>query len=279
MDTNPTNIHGDEMPRSFLCRFVGFAPIRVPPARPIRRGFTLVELLVVIGVVATLIALLLPALNRARGSARGVACLSNLRQMAVAANLYANGNNGSYPSAYFETYDGPITQFHAWDWTTITAPGGVVTVVPGLLWQGEDAGAVQQCPSFDGASNTVDDPYTGYNYNASYIGHGQGETTPQPMRAGRVRRPSTTAMFGDGQWAGGANKFMRAPYPNAGDAGFSGRWAGTQGYRHLGRTDVAYVDAHAASTAERFVENADGASRVGPLTGFLSLDNAAYDPG
>ena len=57
-----------------------------------RRAFTLVELLVVIGIIALLIAVLMPALTAARAQARAVACLSNVRQIATAAIMYANDN-------------------------------------------------------------------------------------------------------------------------------------------------------------------------------------------
>ena len=74
-----------------------------------RRGFTLAELLVVIGVIAVLIAILLPVFHKARESARRVICLSNLRQLATALRLYCDNNEGAFPSA---TADG---RFYA-DW-------------------------------------------------------------------------------------------------------------------------------------------------------------------
>jgi prepilin-type N-terminal cleavage/methylation domain-containing protein/prepilin-type processing-associated H-X9-DG protein len=61
-----------------------------------RTGFTLVELLVVIGIIAVLIAMLLPALSKARQSAKSVACMSNERQLGVAMMLYAQENKGRF---------------------------------------------------------------------------------------------------------------------------------------------------------------------------------------
>jgi prepilin-type processing-associated H-X9-DG protein len=60
-------------------------------------AFTLVELLVVIGVIGALIALLLPAMARAREAARTVACASNIRQIGIATLAYANHNKGFLP--------------------------------------------------------------------------------------------------------------------------------------------------------------------------------------
>lgn len=65
-----------------------------------RAGFTLIELLVVVAIIAVLVSLLLPALSRGKEFARGAACVSNLRQLALAVHLYADESEDRFPAVW-----------------------------------------------------------------------------------------------------------------------------------------------------------------------------------
>ena len=69
-----------------------------------RKAFTLVELLVVVGIIALLVAILMPALGRAREQAQWVKCMSNLRQCGQAFQMYVNNNKGRFPTAAAGTF-------------------------------------------------------------------------------------------------------------------------------------------------------------------------------
>ncbi len=77
-----------------------------PCRRQAQRAFTLIELLVVIAIISILAALLTPALKRARDSARGAQCVSNLRQLGIGCFAYANDNDGKLPFLYDSSIGG-----------------------------------------------------------------------------------------------------------------------------------------------------------------------------
>jgi prepilin-type N-terminal cleavage/methylation domain-containing protein/prepilin-type processing-associated H-X9-DG protein len=252
-----------------------------------KKAFTLIELLVVIAIIAMLMGVLIPSLARAKEQGREIYCQNNLRQMHIAAMYYAESHRGSYPiSRYFASTATEKTQF-CWDFTTRRYKNGLVKTEPGILWQGDTIEKVQQCPSFKGNANMFADPFTGYNYNTSYIGRGQGEFITQPAKTQDVRSPNACVLFGDGQTVDGANKFMRSPLRSEFDSTtFSDPWGGAQGFRHSGSTNIVWCDGSTESQEQVFLGNDGNTRRIlddyqkrtprSPI-GFLSADNSAYD--
>lgn len=258
-----------------------------------RRAFTLVEVVTVLGVAAVLLSILLPAIRTVRGSARSACCQSNLRELGMAANRYALQNHDRYPAAilYEITASGLSTK--CWDYEQ-RADGSVRN---GILWSFMSSPAdVQQCPDYLGSSTFGNDPHTGYNYNTTYIG-AEGrfpelgsngawldgwKVARHGIPSAQHRRTTTTALFGEGGWKGGANKFMRSPM-NAVEQDLGTVYAGAQAFRHQGCTHVCFLDGHVAGTCschegpQATAPLLDGVADF-PRNGFLSDDDSIYDP-
>lgn len=79
-------------------------------------AFTLIELLVVIGIIALLLAILIPVLGKASSLSKRIACKSNLRQIDLAMRMYLNGHNNTYPSTQDPVYTDPNTSDFVWLW-------------------------------------------------------------------------------------------------------------------------------------------------------------------
>jgi prepilin-type processing-associated H-X9-DG protein len=168
----------------------------MPISRPVRRSsacarndlaFTLVELLAVVGIVATLIGILLPSLARVRESARQVACTSNLRQLTAACIAYTRDNQGIMPapSQGFAPRRSRRDWFQ-WQPPTPAMPrdpqrGGIMRYMSAV---GDDARPLR-CPSDDVEAHLRDDgagPYR-YSYSMNVILSNPWHHAPAPEGA------------------------------------------------------------------------------------------------
>jgi len=212
-----------------------------------RKAFTLIELLVVIAIIAILAALLMPALDRARGAAQSVCCQANERQIGLAHIMY-NGEFNYYVSCCVYNNRGPFWEQRIYRYTNQNA-------------------AIFRCPSDRspmGVQNAMADgsppwpypPVTGYSWHAqfsagSYFDPALGTNCVLPVRI--VYKPSTKCIMIDGDnhhYAYAWNYYGSQALNRYGENGWSSstyvRDTGqAYAWRHIGGSvDALFLDGH-----------------------------------
>ena len=231
-----------------------------------KSGFTLIELLVVIAIIAILAAMLLPVLSRARDQARMTTCLSNLKQIGLAVQMYLNDYNEYwFPYLSGRASDRGTTvngsNWFATGFLRVMIDQGYLKngriVWGGPVWYADDyvlrqSYGVVRCPcgEFEGR-----DIYNGaYGYLGDYSYNPNLPLTA--IKLGKVPRPAQTALF------------FECPYGNvapsviSGQLGYfdtvmTGGFYGGSRHRNISLVNMVYVDGHAkALTKQEYGESA-----------------------
>lgn len=167
-------------------RTLSFLPQR--PGRP-GRGFTLVEMLVVIGIIGILAAMLMPALARAKAKANSIKCLNHMRQIGLALTMYAEENRGEHPVRAIQPKAWPqkLKPFYM-DYQVLVCPSDSFGLA-GLL-------ANTNYPKRSFIINAFNDYFAKNLSKADYERY-QKWNWPHGMRETAILRPSETLVFGE----------------------------------------------------------------------------------
>jgi prepilin-type N-terminal cleavage/methylation domain-containing protein/prepilin-type processing-associated H-X9-DG protein len=154
-----------------------------------RPGFTLVELLVVMAIIAILMAMLMPSIAKAKGKANATSCLNNMRQLNLAASMYASDHEEEFPARRAPTNGWPHKlKPYFLTWQIIACPSDRFGIV-GLF-------ADEANPKRSYLINGFNDFYKANLTPAEYKTFQQWRY-PHGMRVAAVRRPSDTIIFGE----------------------------------------------------------------------------------
>jgi prepilin-type N-terminal cleavage/methylation domain-containing protein len=154
---------------------VAFTLVELPVVSRVKRGaFTLVELLIVIGIIAVLIGVLMPVLAKARAAANRTVCLSNIRQLGIGILMYCNENDGWFPTCAWAENGISHKQFPD-DWIHWQANRNLDdSAIAKFVGRGEKLKSILRCPadSFDGRKTRItaspgQGPYL-YSYNMNH---------------------------------------------------------------------------------------------------------------
>lgn len=193
-----------------------------------QRGFTLVELLVVMAIISVLAGLLLPALSRAQEIARQTSCASNLKQIGTAASFYADDYNDYLPPFRGAAWKPPYMSERLEGYLG----GNLIGIGVGAPPHG-----VYVCPSEPKHTGQMD-----YGCNRLHVTLAVGQVL---VRRSQIRRPSRVLIFLDdrsisndiGNWLGDC--------PVASHNSQLQFWG-----RHLGMANVLFIDGHLKSKAD-----------------------------
>jgi prepilin-type N-terminal cleavage/methylation domain-containing protein len=183
-----------------------------------RKAFTLVELLVVIGIIAALVAILLPSLRKARETARVVSCASNLHQWGAILHMYYIDNKGQLPESFCFGGTGSVGRYPG-SWYGSSNSLGAISAemmsryVPGVDLTNQRVAKIWICPSVAG-SYDVDKYITGtwaangfFESNYGYFGRSEKwpnaltqplDITANALRADRVLMADHLFFWGPG---------------------------------------------------------------------------------